>query len=319
LVVRSWTDELKNAAMAPAWKALAGDDRQGIIQGARLIQSLGNTDDLPGLIKVMDRVLVAFKDNAVEQRAYPRPSIASETLANASLDLLRHGAQPPGAASTPGNAVVWLFALGTREDFRPDDWRQTARSLIQHEIPFIRDVALRNLPLPLDDVTVSMVAKAIQDEYVPVQTAACTLAGRSKLMAFGALLIDLLTTTENDWVMRAAFSAAAECGVENDRRLEICVRRMGSHTNAWNMLLLGLLIDGAIESHGYGAQDIKDWTEILPGIETAWFEFIDANRQKLREKRGFKVAAPPLTPKMFPPGFQLHRAGQPSWPEKPAP
>jgi len=319
LVDRSWRDELKNSAMAAAWKLLAMDDREGIIRGAWLIQSFGGKDDLPMLIEEMDRVLIAFKDHAVEQRAYLRPANASETLANASRELLRRGAIPPDSATTPGNAVVWLLSLGVDENFRPDGWRETARGLIQHEIPFIRDVALRNLPLPLDDAVMAVVAKAIKDEFAPVQGAACNLAGKAKLLAFGPPLVDVLESTKNDWVMRAAFSAAAECGVESDRQLEICVRRMLPRDNDWNMLMLHLLKDGAIGSHGHSSQAIDEWTSILPGIQNSWLEFIDAHRQELQEGKRFEVATPPLTPKMFPPGFQIRRQGQPAWPENPAP
>jgi hypothetical protein len=212
---------------------------------------------------------------------------------------------------------VWLSALGLNESFRPDGWQDTARKLARHEIPFIRDVALRNRPLPLDDATVEVVAEAIEDEFAPVQGSACQLAGKARLKAFGEPLTRVLETTKNDWVLRAAFSAAAECGVANDRRLEICVRRMGRRTNDWNMLLLSLLIEGTIGSHGYSAQAIDDWTSILPGIQSAWLEFIETNRERLREETRFEIASPPLSPKMFPPKFRLNRAGQPAWPEDP--
>jgi hypothetical protein len=315
LLERSWTDPLRKSALAPAWMLLAEDDRESIIRGARFVQSLGNKEDLPTLIEVMDRVLFEFKDDEVEQRAYLRPPTASETLTGASRELLRRGARPPDSTTTPGRAVVWLLGLGDDEHFRPEGWRETARGLVQHDIPFIRDVALRNLPLPLDDATAADVAAAITDEFAPVQGAACELAGKAKLERFREPLIDALENTNNDWVMRAAFSAASECGVENDRRLEICIGRMEARDNDWNMLILSLLKDGALESGGYGAQAIDDWTSILPGIQKAWLTFVDSHRLLLRKGTRFPAGDPPLSPKMFPPGFQLDRARQPPWPE----
>jgi hypothetical protein len=217
---------------------------------------------------------------------------------------------------TPGNAVVWLVSLNLDENFRPDGWRERVHGLTKHEIPFMRDLALRSMPLPLDDASVALVTEAIDDDFAPVQGAACDLAGKAKLKAFGPALTEVLRTTTNEWVLRAAFDAAAKCGVENDRRLETCVLRMKPRTNDWNMMLLGLLISGAIDNNGYGARAIDDWTKILPELQTAWLEFIAANQQALRDGKRFKVAAPPLTPEMFPPDFQLHRDGQAPWPEK---
>jgi hypothetical protein len=162
---------------------------------------------------------------------------------------------------------------------------------------------------------VVVVATAIKDEYPPVQGAACNLAGKAKLKAFAAPLTEVLETTTNEWVMRDAFDAADKCGVENDRRLEICVRRMRPRDNDWNMLMLQLLKDGAIESGGGSWQAINDWASILPGIRRAWLEFIESHRQLLRKGARFPVSDPPLSPKMFPPDYRLSRAGQPEWPE----
>lgn len=318
LFERSWTDELKTSALAPAWELLGGSDREGIIRGAYLVQSLGGKEDLPALVEVMERVLVTFRDDDVEQRAYLRPAVASETLADAGVELLRRGAQPPDFATTPGQAVVWLKALGIDKEFRPDGWRETLRGLVRHDIPFIRDVALRHMPLPLDEADIELVAAAIGDKFEPVQGAACELAGKAKLKEFGAPLVDVLETTDNEWVMRAAFSAAAECGVDNDRRLEICVRRMRPRDNDWNMLMLHVLNDGAIEGSGYSSRAIEDWTAVLPGIQRAWLKFIESHRQLLRKGTHFPATDPPLSRKMFPPGFQLDRAGQPPWPEEAA-
>jgi hypothetical protein len=317
LVERSWTDELKKLAMEPTWELLEGSDRDRLIRGARLVQSLGGKEDLPALVEVMERVLVTFRDDDVEQRAYLRPATACETLTGASLQLLRRGAKPTGEPTTPGQAAVWLMALGSDENFRPDGWRETLRGLARHDIPCIRDAALKQLPLPLAEADIELVAMAIDDKFEPVQGAACELAGKVKSEKFRGPLTKALEATDNEWVMRNAFSAAAECGVENDWRLEICVRRMRPRDNDWNMLMLQLLKDGAIESHGHSARAIENWSSILPGLRKSWLDFIEAHRQLLRKGTRFPASDPPLSPAMFPPGYRIHRNGQPPWPEEP--
>jgi hypothetical protein len=98
--------------------------------------------------------------------------------------------------------------------------------------------------------------------------------------------------------------------------LEICVRRMRENDNDWNMLILGLLKDGTIDSSGYGSQAIKDWRPILPAIQESWLSFIESHRQLLRKGKLFPASDPPLSREMFPPGFTIHRNGQPPWPDE---
>lgn len=310
-----WTDELKKTAMILAWKLLDGNGREELIRDARLVQSLGGKDDLPALIKVMDRVLPAFKNDPVEQDSYPRPANASESLANAAKELIRRGAEPPVSAGTPGQASAFLAGIAAKGDFRPTGWQQTVLGLIKHDIPFLREMALMNMPLPLDDSANAAVARAIKDKFKPVQAAACELAAKAKSPALGPPAMDVLQASSDPWVLRAAFQAAGECGIGNDRRLEICVGRMSPLTNELNMLMLSLLIDGSIQHDGgYGSQSIDNWTDILPGIQKAWLDFIVANRQALRDGKLFLIAQPPVTAGMFPPGFSFHRVGKPDWP-----
>ncbi len=317
---RSWTAKLKKAALVPAWKLMDGNDRKGIIRGARLVQSLGGKDDLPALIKVMDRVLPAFKDDPTEQAAYLRPATASDAVVDAAGQLIRRGARPSMSAATPGQAVAFLIGLRLQGDFRPKGWRKRATGLIDHKIPFLRSVALQNMPLPLDDSAIAAVARAVKDRFAPVQGAACDLAAKAKSPAFRPPLLDVLQTTDNHWVLRSAFTAAAQCGTDNDIRLEVCVGRMGRYTHGMNMLLLSLLIDGSIEHEGgSGWQEIKDWTSILPGIQKAWMGFIAANRQALRTGKRFRIAQLPVKAGMFPPGFHFSRAGKSAWPPPPPP
>jgi hypothetical protein len=299
---RSWTDELKKVALASTWPMVAGNDREEIIQGARLIQTLGTKNDLPAVIKTLDRVLVLFKDNAIEQQSYPRPGNASEALANASLALLKLGATPPSTAATPGNAIVWLKALGSDKTFRPAGWSETARNLIKHEIPFIREVAIRNLPQSLDEPTAAAIAVALHDKFIPVQSAACELAWRAKLKVCAAPLIEVLKTTDNMWVMNSAIYAAVDCGVPNDQVLEICVSRLDPENVDWNHHLFLDFVRLAIKNHSGSSGSEDAWRGRTREIQAAWLEMIKAHRQELRDRKLFKPDDPALPKAMFPAG-----------------
>lgn len=316
LAERSWTDEHKKKMVAPAWKQLSSDDRSQVITAGQMIQSLGTKDDLTRLIKVMDHHFDKYKNDNEEQRPYPRPATVCGTLEVACRSLLKAGATPPATVDTPGSAVAWLVALNVNEKFRPEGWRETARKLLKHNIPFVQDVALRNHPLTLDEPTAEIVTELLNNDYLPVQAAACILAWKSKTKACGPTLKKLMQTTSDKWIMSNAFLAAETCGVPNDERLEICVDRMQPHNKDWNMWLIGQLVSGSIKTNGHGAHALEDWTSTLATLQPAWREFIAAHRVLLRKGVRFPPSSPPLSQEMFPKHFHMYPSGQRRpWPE----
>lgn len=316
LAERCWREDLKARASKAGWRLLAKEDRESRIRGARLIRLLGSKDDLPALIQSMDKLLPAYQENETEQRAYLRPATVSESLADAARELVKRGAQPPDATATPGQAAAFLVGLQSNESFRPAGWQTAAESLLKHEIPFLRALALQSFPLPLSDAAANAVAAAIKDEFPPVQGAACSLADKSALPRFQQPLMDVLQTTSNEWLLRGAFRAAISCGAQMDALLQILVARLERHTNNRNKVVLGLLIDGTVEgARSYGSQDHADWGGFLDAMQKAWRELIEANRQALRSGRRFPVGQPPLKREMFPPKFHFHPPGQPPWPD----
>lgn len=73
LADRSWRSDLKAKTMQLAWHLLDGEDRESQIRAARIIQSIGDKNDMPKLVEVMDKLLPAYKSNDIEQRAWLRP------------------------------------------------------------------------------------------------------------------------------------------------------------------------------------------------------------------------------------------------------
>lgn len=307
LASRSWSKDLEARALALGWTLLAGDDCEARIHGGWLIKCLGRKEDLPALIRVMDRLLPAYRNN---------PTFACEVLTIAAAKLIARGAQPPTMIDTPGNAAAFLVGLKSFKTFRPDGWQDAAESLLAHEILVLREIALESIPLPLRDTAITKVIACLGDQYAPVQGAACELAAKVKSPRFRQPLVEVLRTTSNEWLLRNAFSAATACGEDMDRLLEILVRRLQPGVQPLNLVVLGLVINGTIQDGGsYGARDDIDWQPFLAGMQKAWLDVIAANRQALREGKRFKVGQPPIVRAMFPPEFRFNRAGQPDWPE----
>ena len=212
LADHSWRDDLKVRAKQLGWRLLAQEDRDGRIHGARIITVLGGKDDLPRLIEVMDKLLPAYRNNEIEQREWLRPDTVSERLATAGAELIKRGARPPATPGTPGQAVAFLAGLKASKDFRPAGWQERVASLVKHDIPFLRALALEELPLPLSDADIELVAACLRDEYAPVQGTACDLAGGTKSARFRQPLTEVLRTATNDWILRDAFEATKRAG-----------------------------------------------------------------------------------------------------------
>jgi hypothetical protein len=311
---RAWTDKLKADATTLAWTLMNENDWDGITTGLEVLKSLGGKDDLPGLITLVDRVLTPMRDDVFAVRGRKWPATRAEELMPALEALIKRGAKPPVSTQTPGQAMAFLAGLKTNKKFRPKGWRKLAVNLIAHEKQLVREMALKCIPLPLDDAGVIAVAKAMKDKTTPVQWAACGLAEKAKSLALGQPATDVLKKSDNHWVLRSAFRAAGACGVDNDQRLELCVAKLG-RGNDMNMLLLGLLIDGSIKHMGgTGSSAIRQWESITPGIRGAWMHFIASNRKALRGGKRFIIAKEPVIPEMFPPKFAFSRPGKTGWP-----
>jgi hypothetical protein len=81
-----------------------------------------------------------------------------------------------------------------------------------------------------------------------------------------------------------------------------------------NKIMFTLLVDWLIHNTGYGQSG--KWADQAAQIKARWLKFLAANRKSIRDGVRFEVAQPPLTPDLFPRGFQLHRRDQPPWPPK---
>jgi hypothetical protein len=319
LAASAWDDATRAAVVATAWQTLAESDaREPIVQGAYLLRALGGPDDLPPLIKLMDRVLTANKRDPTEQDAYPRPSTASGALIGAAEGIVRRGAESPADATTPGRAVAFLVGVSAREDFRPEGWRETATALIEHEIACLRELAILRVPKDERAAFLDAVVPRLKDSSPPVQAAACGFAYEIESERFASGLIELLETTNDKWIVGAAFRAAAPCGAPRDRLLEICLARLGTGDAELNNAFYSQLLEALEHKHGYGGQVVKDWGPIAPGLREAWGKFIADNREALRAGRKFPIGEPPVVAAMVPPGMRFGRGDKPAWPEAPA-
>jgi len=262
-------------------------------------------------------VLEEMRGDPVEQNAYPRPMNASGSMIQAGWELVERGAPAPTDADTPGRAVLFMLALGKRDDFRPAGWQDTAAGLLRHPIPYVRSVTLENLGgLPLDSTLEEAVVPLLDDRHVAVSVPACNLAGSLESERFREPLLAVLRATDDQWLLRAAQTAAIQCGAPRDRVLEICIdqlERPGPSDSRLHYAIFGLMIEVVEQEAGYGTSH-TDWSQ-TGAVCAAWREFLEDHREEIRAGNRFKIAEPPLTRSMFPRGFQFGRQDKPGWPD----
>ena len=313
IVSRSWHTSMKPVVLKYGWDLLGRSDRESLMNGAYIIRCLGTKKDLTQFIKFLDRGLILMKDDPVEQDKYLRPATASESLIDAGWELIERGSEVPTDVRTPGRVVLYMLALGKHENFRPANWQDNTLALLKHPIPFVRAVVLENLPAMLSSAQLDTIATLIEDDYVPVQAAACNLAAKIKSEQFHECLLAVLQETKNTWLLRAAHDAATACGVTRDRLLEICVERLANDDLATT--LFDLMITIVEREGGYGYSNV-DWS-MANDLKSKWKLLIEKNRDRIRKGPLFKIAEPPLTSDLFPPGFSFCRKDNEPWPRWP--
>src|SRR5262249_2408844 len=126
---------------------------------------------------------------------------------------------------TPGEAAVFLDALGSRATFRPRDWEATVAELLRHDIPYVRELAVKNLPVPPP----RSLAAAVPDRILALggdgQIAALDLAGKWKAPGLKEPVLKALATARETWALRSASNAASALGL-NYEPIEVWVSRL---------------------------------------------------------------------------------------------
>ena len=140
----SWRPEFAAAVRSIAGQWLASDDSTRVIQAAFMIEAFGTIAEVPALSGALDRALERTLTLPFERGGYPRPRGAMQELMRATDVMVSIGYTPPAAPATPGDAVLWLTSFG--KGARPDSWQTTMRTLLEHRIPYLRELALQRLP-----------------------------------------------------------------------------------------------------------------------------------------------------------------------------
>ena len=310
---RTWDDTLNPSAKTLAWTLLAKPDAAYIACGAGIIQYLGDGDDLPRFLLLMNRDISAMQHNEQAMRPDESVFIAGQTLTTTGEILVSRGAALPSVPRDPASAILVMSAIGKRTNFRPAGWLQIVRWMLQHPIPLVRASALNYMPIPLDPELLVPVL-ALQNDCAPgVQEALCWLASRLKDPRFGEVALEVLRSTTDFAQIDMAHQAAVDCAVPKDRWLEVCINRLDEPRIEQSMLQQIYTI---IDCQGFGVQDM-DQTNPNKKLKHSWLAFLNSNRAAIRAGKIFSLGQPQLTPDLIPHGVFLTRADGSQWPASP--
>jgi hypothetical protein len=208
------------------------------------------------------------------------------------------GLTKPMEIQSPGQAVVFLCAVGATDKYRPEGWERDYARLMQHDFPFVREVALTNLPLPPPESLFKLLPGLITDKDVDVQIAACHVAEKMKRPELKEPVLKALGTGREFWQLNAASNAAYALDAKWEY-LEILVSRLDEE--GMTKQCLTDLVHTVIEYGGGSSGPSDTWSpEDAKACRARWAKFLQEHEKQLKAGQRFKLDDPAITPDLFP-------------------
>lgn len=309
LVSTSWRPQFGPLIRPQALKLVARDDPDSKVCGAFMLKCVGGPEDWPALLESLTAALKQSKDAPEGKGSYPRPRDVCRTLLQTALLGKLRGERQPTHPKTASEAVVFLSLIGTDAKYRPPDWEDTYAPFLGQDIPFVRVIALENLPVPVSKPLVRQVLPRFADADAEVLLAACQVADKSKIEEFHAPVLKVLASAKEERLLRTASDALWNLGARYEY-LELWVSRLEEEGMAQTGIrYLSRVVN---ENCGSGSNGPLD-ADTARAAKARWTAFLKQHRQRLTEGRLFKIGDPSLTADLFP-GFMFYRNNQPSWP-----
>lgn len=306
----SWRPEFTPDVRAAARTFLVSADTADVIQGAFMLEATGEIDDAAALSSALTSALERTRTLPFEPGIYPRPRGAMQELLRAAQVLIGRGYAPPPQPQALGDMALWLVAFG--QGARPDGWENRLASLLEHDLPYIRELALKSLPPDAPTRLFSAVGPALASSDIDLQIAACEVVRRAKLVEYRAAVATIVRTARPEGLfLNFAGNALAAVGGRVEL-LEIMAARLTEPNVGHDAL--GRLF-GVFEGTSGSGGSLGDAADLL-AVQAHWKTFIAAHRSELEAGKRFTLDDPAVSPDLVPKGMKIHRAGKPDWPTR---
>lgn len=305
LCERSWRAEFAPAARKAARELLlVRPDTESLECGAFTLECLGEKDDLPALARALDWAAARANKLPLEEHAYPRPRGACQELMRAARMMSLRGARPPVPPRTSGEMILFATAIGAGERFRPDDWKAIYERLLRSDLSYVREVGLRNLPLPPPPALLPLVPALFADKNVDVAIAACELTEKWKDPGLREPVLGVLRTAREQWLFHAANNAAYKLGLRMES-VRVLVLRLDEEGMA--AACLGQLVGSLLSDLSTYSSPMPGQLDVAAGraCKAVWLRFLREHDHELREGKNFHFDDPILPCKELFPGFSF--------------
>jgi hypothetical protein len=299
LVKQAWHVDFKEDVRAAGRKLLLKSDRERLECGAFVMECVGEPEDFPTLIRAVDWAICQTRKNPPEESVYPRPRGACRELMRATKILIKRGGKVPEGPENPGEAAAFILAIDARPDFRPKRWQQTVAEQLRHPIPYVREIAVVHIPIPVPPALLKLLPELLADKDIDVQIAACHLAERSKEPSLKEAVLRVLATAKEQWLLNAASNAAYALDARYEI-LELWVSRLdekGMTASALDHLANAVIADRSSSSVPTAEMLSPEEGKV---IKARWLKFLQEHGKALKEGQRFKLGEPALTPDLFP-------------------
>lgn len=325
LASQCWRDEFVEPVMIYTRKVLETIPDDGmrdrrIESAARLFSSVAPPDDMPTIIKALDRMLQRTEE--VEQESPLYGGIIPH-LQWAAQGILAQGGKAPEHPESPGEIAVYLESLGrnphnmTPKEDRPalpPEFGGYAEQWIDHPISYVQRLVIEALPTPCPDWAIEPLRTRLDDRDLGVQYAAINAVGASGDKSFGPALLELVREADDQWVVGAASEAAKKLEMPRDEVLLAWAERLDRNEHMDNFRTLMELADLINHQGCSGDSNGPPPTQAEhAALKDRWIKLITEHRKAIRDGKVFKVGDSEITPDLIPQDFSIGVDGK-DWP-----
>jgi hypothetical protein len=237
----------------------------------------------------------------MEKGIYPRPRGACRELMRAARAMTQRGVQVKETPKTAGELLLFITAVTVRDKFRPAGWEKVFVTALQHELPYVREMAVEALPLPPPKAAAALLPELLCDSDADVQIAACAVAGKLKDPMLRKGVLAALRWAKERWHLHAASNAALALSLHGDR-VRILAARLDDEAVAVHCLQE--LVSVLTGTNGWGSPSQVD-AATGRASKKAWQRFLDRHGKEVAEGKKFKVKDPAVPVAELFPGYKF--------------
>lgn len=308
LVAGGWDSRKLGRQLRALALALLGDaDDQRVILGARLLAAAVEPKDVSLVVSALSDALEATKDSPIP---YPEPRTPVSALIQTTTVLLEGGAVPPAAPKTPGEIVAYLLAHADATS-KPADYATRIAGWLEHPIPQVRVLTLRQQTGALDPAAIAKLPKLLADGHLGVKNAACeALAKAGEDATVHSVVKAQMRTATDDWLVRCLNGAAKSVGIPRDEVARIWISRLDEE--ARTMLIFDQLL-AFVDSKQHGMSGTPDAAE-AKRLKKVWTAWITKHAVEVRSGKTYEPGGPDFSTELVPKGFNFTSSDGKSWP-----